>query len=303
MPDAKHPLPWPLLLCAALCACILLWPNGRDAGDPLPLLIGVALVALLYLYQRFRGGNPTAAGDVTAIVLSLLLLWEIATTKLNLCNPIVVPPPENVFLALFRQRGPLFTGVLSSLHLLVVGFAVAIPLGVAAGMAAGWSPRLKGCLFPIGKVVSAVPPSIYSPYLVALMPTFRSASAMVLILGLFWPTFLNTIVRVGGMERRMLDSARVLSLSRWAMLRHVLLPYLLPGVISSLHVQLSTSFLLLTLAEMLGASSGMGYFVRNNADYANYASVVAGILVVGLVITLLNKLITVLERKLIHWKY
>lgn len=299
----KRGVPYPLCLCVLLAAFLLWWPNAREVQPPWAALAALLLMALCYLHSWIRRRGARAAGDILTLVLVLFFLWELCTAKLNLANPVVIPPPENVFMALIRQRAPLLRGVVSSMELLATGFAVALPLGVALGMLVGWTPRLKECLFPVAKVISSVPPSIYSPYIIAVMPTFRSASAMVLVLGLFWPTFLNTVLRIGSMEKRLLDASRVLSLGRGAMFLHILLPYLLPGVISSLHVQLSTSFLLLTLAEMLGASSGMGYFVRNNADYANYANVIAGILVVGVMVTLLNRLITCLEKKLIHWSY
>ena len=77
---------------------------------------------------------------------------------------------------------------------------------------------------------------------------------------------------------------------------------MLPGVLSGLRSSLSSAFMLLTLAEMMGARSGLGYFIRNFADYANYTNVVAGIILVALVITLLNRGVTALERRLIRWR-
>ena len=299
---SKRGFPWPVLLYGGLLAVVWLLPGRRQAASPLVFLLVMTLALAVYLIRWGRRKGAQAAGDILTICLVLVLAWELSTTKFNLLNPIVAPTPEDVFQAFLSQRARLGAGVLSSLELLAVGFAIALPLGVGLGMLVGWIPRLKRCLFPIAKVLSPVPPSIYSPYIIAIMPTFRSASAMVLVLGLFWPTFLSAITQVGNMDRNLLDSARALKLSNGKMMLHVLLPYLAPSVISSLHVRLSSSFLLLTLAEMMGASSGMGYFVRNNADYANYPNVVAGILMVGLVVTLLNGLITWMERKLIPWK-
>ena len=71
---------------------------------------------------------------------------------------------------------------------------------------------------------------------------------------------------------------------------------------SGLHVTLSTSFLLLTMAEMMGASSGLGYFIKNYSDYANYTNVIAGIILIGLVVSLLNALLSFAEKRLVRWK-
>ena len=86
------------------------------------------------------------------------------------------------------------------------------------------------------------------------------------------------------------------------MIFRVMLPYLFPGIMSGLHVTLSTSFLLLTMAETMGASSGLGYFIKNYSDYANYTNVIAGIILIGLVVSLLNALLSFAEKRLVRWK-
>ena len=123
-----------------------------------------------------------------------------------------------------------------------------------------------------------------------------------MVLGIFWPTFMNTILRVTSMEEKLLDSSRALCPSTWTMISKILFPYVWPGVIRNLRVMLSTSFLILTMAEMMGASSGMGYFIKNYSDYANYTNVVAGIILVGIVVTVLNQGIGFWENKLIKWR-
>lgn len=154
----------------------------------------------------------------------------------------------------------------------------------------------------MARVLSPIPAIIYAPYLIALMPSFRSASAAVIVIGIFWPTFLQMVNRVLSLDSRIVDSALVLGLRRRELLFEVFLPWLLPGILSGLRTSLSSAFMLLTLAEMMGAHSGLGYFIRNFADYGNYTNVLAGILLVALVITLLNSALSVLERHLIRWR-
>lgn len=67
-------------------------------------------------------------------------------------------------------------------------------------------------------------------------------------------------------------------------------------------VSFTTGIMLLTFAEMMGATSGMGYYIVNYNTYGNYTKVVAGIIVVGTVVTVLNKCIDVLQKKLIVWE-
>ena len=297
---ASRPIVLVHLLFVLLMVQVAL-PGKNETASPLLFLCAAALAELICLWHIVRRKNARAAGDIGAALFLLFNLWELWATVLGQAHPILVPTPEAVFQVFWDQRQLMLRGIGSSLSLLAIGFSIALPLGALLGMLAGWSPRLRGFLVPIARVLSPVPAIIYAPYLIALMPSFRSASALVIILGIFWPTFLQTVGRTAGLDPHILDSARVLCLSDREMVFQIFLPALLPGIISGLRVSLSTSFMLLTLAEMMGATSGLGYFIKNFADYANYTNVIAGILLVALVVTALNGLVTLLERKAVRW--
>lgn len=193
-------------------------------------------------------------------------------------------------------------GVFSSMELLIVGFAVSLTAGVGLGLFIGWIPRLSNMFYPIVKVLAPIPSVVYTPYIIAIMPTFRSASAMVIILGLFFPTLMQMIHRVHTIDPQIVNSARAMNVGTRDMVLRVFLPYMIPGVIGGLSVSLSTSFMILVIAEMMGATSGLGYFIKNYADFANYTNVIAGIILVGVVVTILNGVITLIQKKFVKWK-
>jgi NitT/TauT family transport system permease protein len=187
--------------------------------------------------------------------------------------------------------------------LLITGFGAALFFGVFLGILIGWTPRLRNAVFPIVKVFSTVPALIYTPYLVVLMPTFGTASILVIFLGIFWSTLMNTINDVGTIDKRIIDSAKILNVKTKVMLFQVILPYLLPRIINSLSVQLNISVMTLNAAELIGADRGMGYFVKRSIDYANYDQAIAGIIFIAIVLTILNSLILMAKDKLIKWHY
>ncbi len=275
------------VLFAALLACIAL-PGAREQAPP-NMLVSVAVLAELVCLRRLRtAGNPRAVADIGTCFFLLLLIWEIASTLTGWAHPILIPTPEAVFEVFYVQRELMLRGVVSSLSLLAVGFGIALPLGIVIGALAGLRERFRNTAVPVARVMAPIPAIVFTPYFIALMPNFRSAAALVIVLGIFWPTFLQTVNRVLAVDRTLLDSARTLALNDREMIFQVYIPWLLPGILAGMRVTLSTSFMLLTLAEMMGASSGLGYFIKNFADYANYTNVLAGIILVGLVVTLLN---------------
>lgn len=291
-----------VLLALLLLSMHLPGLQNPKAGSPLCMTIALAAAGLAVVPAVRRGSHARAAGDIGAVLFGALLIWQVLVTRLNLGHVILTPTPEAVFSVFWSQRLLMLRGIGSSLTLLAAGFAVSLPLGAVLGLWAGWSPRLRGALVPIARVLSPIPAIIYAPYLIALSPSFRTASALVLMIGIFWPTFLQMVNRVAALDPQVLDSARVLGLRDRELLFQVLLPWVLPGLLTGLRASLTSAFMLLTLAEMMGAHSGLGYFIRNFADYANYTNVLAGILLVALVVTLLNRLVSLLEQTLVRWR-
>lgn len=99
-----------------------------------------------------------------------------------------------------------------------------------------------------------------------------------------------------------MDNARALCVTGWTMIRKIILPYVMPGVLQGLRVSLTTAFLMLTFAEMIGATAGIGFYITNSNIYANYAAVIAGIIVCGIVVTVLSALAAWVQRRFTVWR-
>ena len=261
------------------------------------LIIVIAVEAALLANWKKK-----AAIDIGIIVFVALILWEYITAKVGVKDAMLYPAPENVFNIFVTDYEKILEGVGSSLRLMGLAFALALFFGVGLGLIVGLSDRLSSTVMPIVRVISPIPPIIYSPYAVALLPSFRAASIFVITMTIFWSIFMNMVLSVRQIDRKIMDSARTLNLNQSSMILHVLLPYSLPGIINSVSVSVSTSFLVLTAAEMIGATSGLGWYIKYNADFANFTKVIAGIFVIGVVVTVLNALISLVNRLLIGWR-
>lgn len=289
------------LLFLVLIALVLL-PGVKTVDSPLVFIVVIALTEISFLVQIFKNPEKKYVSDIVSSIYLLLIIWEGSTKTLDIANKILVPPPENVFNVFVDQHKLMLQGLQSSMVLLLSGFSLALLIGIALGLFVGWVPRLRKAVFPIVKVISPIPPLIYTPYVIAVMPTFRSASIFVIFLGVFWPTFMNMINRVGDIDKKLIDSAKSLNVKTHTMLFKIILPYSIPGIIGGLTVSLSTSFMTLTLAEMIGAKAGLGFFVKKFSDYGDYTKVIAGIIFIGVVVTALNFVITIVKNKTVKWK-
>ncbi|NMF97245.1 ABC transporter permease subunit [Aromatoleum toluolicum] len=240
-----------------------------------------------------RSARLAFAWEPWLLWLALIAAWQgIASLIAGQGNPLL-PPPVVVLDALWQSLPELFTGTWSSLLILLPGFALAVVGGVGLGLVAGTSPRLGRAFFPFAKVAAPVPPTVYIPYAIAVLPTFHLSATFVVFVGAFWPVFQNTVAGAHAVEGRHRDNAAVLGFSRLEYLRKVVFPASLPHIFSGMAVGLGFGFILLTVAELFGANAGLGRFVQYYADFADYPRMVAGILYTGVVTW---AAMTVLER-------
>jgi len=275
--------------------------GGNPPKAVIPFYVAVLIVWLLFMWRYIVGGRKRSTCNIASVVFLLFIVWEIASTDLKLTHPVLIPLPENVFNVFPKFQDELIRNVVSSMTMLLQGFLTSLIAATIIGLFVGWLPKVRETVFPIAKVLAPVPAIVFTPYLVMLLHSFRAAAIMVIFLGIFWPTLMNTILRVESLDKRILDSAKMMGLSTPTMIFRVLLPYLYPTIATGLKIQLPSAMLMLVMAEMYGASSGLGYFVINYTNYGEYTNVVAGIIMVGIVVTVLDALVGLLVKKTVKW--
>ena len=240
--------------------------------------------------------------DILLVVIIFFAVWEGAVLT-GKAHPVLVPSPKDVLYVFYEERALMLASIFSSLRLLLISVGASLILGTFLGLFVGWIPRLREAAMPIAGVIGPIPPLVYTPYVVAVMPTFRAASVFVIFMACFWPVFTMMVQRVSGIDKKIIQAATVMGVGTGKMLFSVILPCCFPGILGSLPGIMRGAFLCLTGAELLGASSGLGYFVKRSSDYANYTKVIAGIILMGIVVTFVNRFLTFLQKKLIKWEY
>ena len=169
------------------------------------------------------------------------------------------------------------------------------------GLLLGFNARTSACTEKVVSFLAAIPPVVYIPYGIALLPTFRSCSVMVIFLATFWPVLTGTLAGVKSLDKRAIDSARVMNTGTASMLLRVVLPGALPLIFNGFNIGLTLSFILLTSAEMIGGNTGMGFYVKYYSDFGDYTRILVGIIVIGVVITIISTLFAALQKRLTRW--
>ena len=240
--------------------------------------------------------------DIVAFIYGLLIAWTLATAKFNLLKPALFPPPGKVFSQFIEDYDKILVNVQSSIGIILQGYLLAIAVAVPVGLFLGWSARLGGAATYISKFLGAIPPIVYIPYGIALLPTFRSVSVFVIFLATFWPVLGGTMSGVMNVEKKTIDSAKVLNVNKATMLFSIMLPASLQQIFIGCNQGLTVSFVLLTSAEMIGAQSGLGYYIKNYSDFGDYTRTIVGLIVVGIVIVIISFIFNSIQKFLLRWK-
>ncbi len=148
-----------------------------------------------------------------------------------------------------------------------------------------------------------------APYLIGWMrDTTQSASlalyllAILIALGAFFPVYLALVAGVRGVDRKWVELGRLYRLSRFALVRRILLPAALPNLFTGLRGALSLSWMFLVAAELIAATQGLGYLLSDGRETSRPDLVIAAILVLAALGKLSDGLLRSLERRALRWR-
>ncbi|SHI36949.1 NitT/TauT family transport system permease protein [Anaerovibrio lipolyticus DSM 3074] len=257
---------------------------------------------MIYKFNFTKSAKTQQVVDVTAIFLGILVVWEVLTVQLEVLDAFLFPSPQQVLELFIGDLPTIFRGLGSSLVLLSAAYALALATAIPLGLFVGWRRRLFNAVHPISKIMSAVPPIVYIPYAIAILPTFQLASVLVIFVGAFWPIFVSTLNATVQIDKTLIDSARMLRIKERRLLFEIILPAIMPQVLTGCSVGLIFSFILLASAEMIGATSGIGWYVKYYSDFGDYGKVIVGILFIGLVVTAVMAVFDRIQRHLLRWQ-
>ena len=258
------------------------------------------VIILSFLIKRKESLSLTL--DIFGFIYVFLTVWTLATAKFDLLNDLLFPAPGKVIAQFAEDKTVILTNIKSSVGIIIQGFLLAAVAAIPLGLLIGLNARLGNAASYLTKFFSSIPPIVYIPYGIALLPTFRSVSVFVIFLASFWPIFAGTMSGVLNVDKKIVDSAKVLNVKKPAMLTSVILPASLPQIFLGGNQGLSVSFILLTSAEMIGARDGMGYYVKYYSDFGDYTRTITGLLVIGIVVIAMTFLFNRFQQYLLRWR-
>ncbi|MFF0156835.1 ABC transporter permease [Streptomyces sp. NPDC005263] len=235
--------------------------------------------------------------------LVLLALWQLLSST-GVLTPEVLASPGRIAQV---GRDLLADGSLTS----AMGTSLRrVAAGLLFGVVVGTGLALVSGLFRIGEdLVDAPVQMLRTVPFVGLIPLFiiwfgigETPKIAIITLGVTFPLYLNVYAGIRGVDSQLIEAGESLGLSRWGLVRHVVLPGALPGAMTGLRYSLGISWLALVFAEQVNADSGIGFLMVQARDFLRTDVIVVCLIVYAFLGLLADFVVRTLERLLLQWR-
>jgi ABC-type nitrate/sulfonate/bicarbonate transport system permease component len=241
-------------------------------------------------------------GHLGLLAALVALWWYVSTEVLDRTTRALLPPPQAIAVAAWElaRTGDLWRHLRDSLTRELVAFLWALS-AVPLGIAMGWWKRIENQFDPILEMLRPVPPLAWIPLSILWFGVGDTQNEFIIFLGCFFPILVNTVAGVKGVEPTLVRAARCLGAGERQTLWRVVLRAALPQIVTGIRVGLGVGWMALVAAELVGASSGLGFLINDARTVLRTDYVIVGMATIGIVGLLIDRLIRGATRRLMPW--
>lgn len=251
-----------------------------------------------------RLDHPLARSLVLAGPLALLSLWFLATRANADGAPALLASPGEVVAAAreLATSGELALHLRASVTRLFLGFALGAGIGLVVGVLLGVSRPFAALISPMFNAVRQTPAVAFIPMLVLMFGVEETFKIVLVAKSTLFPIALATSDGIKNIPRAYLEVARVYQVRGIALVRRVVLPAIVPPVVTGVRVALGRSWMVLVAAEILAAESGLGQMMEMGRQRLRLDVVLVGVLFTGLAGLVLERGMRAVERRFARWR-
>lgn len=239
-----------------------------------------------------------------ALLATIVLAWEILP-RLGLLDPVFVPPPTQVIATIAHEWHVSHLGhhTLLSTERALVGFGIAVVTGVTLGLLiAGTWPRLSEAVEPLVELFAQANPVVLFHVVLLFFGIGEAAKIFVIAWMCTWPILFSAIGGVRQVDADLIRVARSFDVTGFELCRKCLIPAAIPSILTGMRLSGGYAFVMLVATEMMGTSSGLGWYVVQSQESYHAGRIFAGaVLIAGLAFAL-DAVFKKLEERLIQWK-
>lgn len=262
-------------------------------------------------------GTPTAVADLPKVkkprgerslvwlyIIAVVLGITIWTLAAWLSNNKLIPTPVTVVAAGWDAiaDGTLLSNTLASLGRVLSGFLLGILVAIPAGFLMGWYWVARGLFEPWVQFFRTIPPLALIPLVIVIMGIGEPAKVFVIFLASFLSCVLAVFQGVRNVDVTLINAARVLGAKDLTIFARVVVPASTPFIFVGMRVALGASWATLVASELIAAPTGLGRMMQSASQFLDTPLIVVGIIVIGVLGFVMDRLLLLLERRLTRWQ-
>lgn len=233
----------------------------------------------------------------------LLLVWEIAAHT-GFVDVRFFPAPSSILATLVAMTlsGELWGHLLMSLQRLAWGYLLGGVPALVLGIVMGLNRPVRALFEPLVSALYPIPKSSIVPLALLVFGLGESSKVFMVALGVFFPIAINATAGVLEINKIYLDVGRNFKAGRFATFRHIALPGALPVILTGIRLGVGMGLVLISIAEMVGAKTGLGYMIWNAWETFAVEQMYVGLFVIAIIGLVLNLFLNEIEKIFVPWR-
>ena len=255
---------------------------------------------------EYRGGGfaPSPRRWVGFIVFAILIALAEWGTRAGWISALTLPKPSDIF-GTFQNlftTGLLFDHLGPSLSRLFFGALIGVGTGITLGILIGLFSYVRSGMVPVVAAIFPIPKIALLPLFVIWFGIGEGSKYALIAFGTFTPTVVATYGAVDNVDRTLIRMGQSFGLTWLSIVRKIVLPGAMPGILSGLRISLAIAIILLVAAEMLGAEYGIGAYILEAGSLYDLERLFAGVVILSLLGVLMSATIGQVENRLLSWR-
>lgn len=236
-------------------------------------------------------------------IVIFLLIWEVVS-RAGIIDSNFLPPFSVVIKTFFQMliSGELITNIVVSLKRSLAGFGLGLVIAIPLGLIIGSFRKIEFYIDPLLQLFRQTSTLALLPVFMLFFGIGEISKVAIVFWGVWSAILLNTINGVKGVEPILIKSAKSMGSSQFIIFRKVILPSAFPSIITGIRLSATSAILVLIAAEMMGASSGLGYLLYDTQIKYQIPKMYAAIITMSLIGIIVNYIIVAFEKRITRWK-
>lgn len=228
---------------------------------------------------------------------SICLLWQVLLTSYQISEK-VFPGPMVVFASSWQLiiDGSLFKHIVASLYRVTVGFYLAVVIGIPLGIALGRFSKVSDLLDPVIQFLRPISPLAWIPLAMLWFGIGDKPAIFLIFLSCFFPLVVATMIAVRSINEVYFQVAANFNFNRTEVLLKIIIPAIIPDLVTALRLTISIAWLVVVAAEMIAVQSGLGFLILDSRNALRMDNVMVGMIAIGIIGLLLDAVVKLLAK-------